>query len=137
MVRGVWPQLGGILGLADFLTEHGEAVESDLLRAGLRLRWLGSDLLTWRDLQLFIRSAPRESAIGQSLGGDSAAWSTSEHLMALLVDAVVIGNWQRQGDPHARRPDPLSRPGAKSAGQRFGADPIPISQFAAWWNSTT
>lgn len=102
---------------------------------GLRLRWLGTDLLTWGDLQSIVRGAPRESAIGQSLGGPGSAWSNLEHLVALSLDALNIANWQRQGNKHAPRPRPVSRPGAVEDGQRLGSDPIPIGQFEDWWNS--
>ena len=135
MDRGVDDQRGGILGLVQFLTDYGEAVEYHLIDMGLRLRWLGTDLLTWSDLHAIIRGAPSSSAIGRELAGPGAAWSLLEHLTAVLIDAVNMGNWQRQGDPYARRPDPIKRPGADTGGMHIGREPIPISEFAAWWDA--
>lgn len=137
MVRRVGHHDGGILGLVDFLEVHGEAVEYDLIGRGLRLRELGSARFSWLDLQIIVRGAPRDSAIGRSIGGATSEWGVTEHLLALLVDAVVIGNWQRQGNPHAPRPHPLSRPGAPKQGTHLGKEPIPVGDFEEWWNSIT
>lgn len=42
--------------------------------------------------------------------GLDAAWSAEAHLTASLFDAVNVGNWQRTGDKHAKRPTPVPRP---------------------------
>src|SRR5690242_14164709 len=52
-----------MIGLLDLLDEHGEAVEYDLIDAGLRLRWLGTEALSWRDLLVRVRLSPRGSAL--------------------------------------------------------------------------
>lgn len=39
------------------LADHSGAVSYDLLRAGLRLRWLASERLTWADLSVFVAGA--------------------------------------------------------------------------------
>lgn len=44
-----------------------------------------------------------------SCGFDNA-WTLGEHLTAALVDAVRAGNWQRAGDPKAKRPEMVKRP---------------------------
>ena len=53
--------------------------------------------------------------------GDAARWGDQEHLLADLIDVLQVANWQRAGKRNARRPKPVSRPGQKSDGERFGA----------------
>lgn len=139
MVPGIVRGHGGILGLVRFLEEHGEAVEYHLIEMGLRLRWLGTEVLTWADLLSIIRGASRASPIGRELGGASAEWGPNEYLLALVVDSLQWSNYllQLQINPRSQpeRPRPVSRPGAKPSGTRLGADPIPISQFEEWWST--
>lgn len=106
---------------------------------GLRLRWLGTEQLTWADLLVIVHGASRTSPIGRSTGGESTEWGATEHLLALLVDSVAWTNYlmQFQINPRSQpeRPRPVSRPGVKPTGTRLGADPIPISQFEEWWST--
>jgi len=44
-----------------------------------------------------------------SCGYDNA-WSLMEYLTAALIDATNAGNWQRAGDPKAKKPEPVKRP---------------------------
>lgn len=106
-------QRGGIRGLHQFLKEHGEAVEYELIRLGLRLSWLGSDALTWRDLLVIIKQSPRDSAIQRDLSGPDHVWGLPEHLLAAIFDTLSVANWQRGGDEHAKKPERLERPGVK------------------------
>lgn len=39
------------------------------------------------------------------------AWGLQEQLLASLVDAVNVGNWQRGGNAKAPRPQRIPRPG--------------------------
>ncbi|MDI3330128.1 MAG: hypothetical protein QJR09_05245 [Micrococcus sp.] len=129
---------GEIFGLVGFLRDHGEAVEYHLLTLGLKLEQLGTDALSWRDLWVIITRAPAGSAIHRSVDPEAAAWASGEinaWLFAAAVDLLAHGNWQRQGKRNARKPEPVPRPGEKSKGAVFGADPIPVSEFDAWWES--
>jgi hypothetical protein len=44
-----------------------------------------------------------------SAGFDNA-WTVGDHLTASVFDAINVGNWQRGGDPKARRPKAVPRP---------------------------
>lgn len=114
MAGGVEDQPGGIFGLCRLLGEHGEAVEYDLLIAGYRLDWLGSDRLDWRDLLVFVKHSPRTSALARTLLGEAAGWGVEAHLLATAVDALAAGNWQRSGKKGAPRPKPVPRPRANT-----------------------
>jgi hypothetical protein len=102
---------GGISGLHALLEEHGEAIEWDLShyhRHSLRDLFDGS--LTWRQLRSFLSHLPRESALARKLLGDDARWGMSEQLLALAVDVLRQGNYQRGGGKGSR-PKPIPRPG--------------------------
>lgn len=63
---------------------------------------------------MLVRSLPRDSALIQAAAGDAVRWSTTDHLIASLIDAV---RWQTHAAQQAqsrrrlRRPDPIRRPG--------------------------
>lgn len=40
----------------------------------------------------------------------SQNWTVTEHLLAAAIDSLNTANWQRQGDNHAKRPEPVKRP---------------------------
>lgn len=60
---------------------------------------------------MLIRQLPVESRTLRAVGDPSLAWSASEYLLAMAVDALNGGNWQRGGGK-GRRPKPIPRPGA-------------------------
>jgi hypothetical protein len=53
---------------------------------------------------------PSTSAFGRSVHGEAATWDTTDYLLAVIADAVQIGNWQRTGKKR-NRPQPIPRPG--------------------------
>lgn len=65
----------------------------------------------WGDLLAIVRQSPRGSAISRAKNGEEDTWGVLEHLIAGVIDLLAVGNWQRGGDEHAKRPDPLPRPG--------------------------
>ncbi|MGV3564224.1 MAG: hypothetical protein ACO1ON_13180 [Nocardioides sp.] len=123
---------GGIAGLLTLLDEHQEAIEYDLLTVGLRLDWLGTERLSWRDLLVIIRQSPRTSAYARAIHGDEALWGLSDHLLAEVVDALAWANWQRAGQRYAPKPKPIPRPGRKGKTQRVGSEPLPIAELDTW-----
>lgn len=58
-------------------------------------------------------------------------WGLTEHLLASAVDALAVGNWQRQGKKGTRRPKPIPRPGS-SHQTRVGAEPLALADLDAW-----
>lgn len=80
---------------------------------GLRLSWLGTDALTWRDLHVIVRQSPAGSAIHRAHAGPDHIWGLHEQLLAAIFDSLAVANWQRGGDEKAKRPEPLERPGVK------------------------
>lgn len=133
MAIGVEHQPGGILGLCRLLSEHGEAIEYDLITLGLRIESLGTPRLSWRDLWVIVRQAPRTSALARSIHGSRAAWSQDTYILADLFDAIQGGNWQRGGGKGSR-PKPFPRPKRDDdkTTTRYGSGALTIDEFDAW-----
>lgn len=126
---------GGILGLLTLIDDHREAVEFDLLMAGLRLVDLGGSLSWWHLLVLVRRwSNQPGTALSEAQHGHRL-WTVGEQLLAMAVDALHEGNWQRAGKKHAPKPKPVERPWQKKQVRRLGSGAIPIGEFDAWWES--
>ena len=98
--------------------EFCRAVEAELIKVGLRLRWLcdGTDRLNWRDVQVVILEADQSSAIARHELGESAFWTVDTHLLAGVLDALNGANFQRSGG-RGKRPSPVPRPGEKSTAE--------------------
>lgn len=122
---------GDLLGLLDLLDEYPEPVAYDLLALGLRLRDLGTDALTWRDLLAVARQAPPGSALVRAQNPDPE-WGLAEHLLAAAVDSLNVANWQRSGQTARDYPKPVPRPGVEPDSKTYGSDPLPLDEMAEW-----
>jgi hypothetical protein len=69
--------------------------------------WRGR--LSPRKAAVLAMQLPSGAQTWLSCGYDNA-WTLMEYLTASLIDAVQAGNWQRAGDPKARKPEPVKRP---------------------------
>lgn len=57
-------------------------------------------------------------------------WGLPEQLLAAVLDALNVANWQRQGDKRAKRPKPIRRPGVAEPGERrFGSKKYTVEQL--------
>lgn len=128
-------QAGGIAGLRDLIRCHKEAVEYDLIRLGLRLDWLGTERLSWRDLLVIVKQSPRGCAIDLAVNGDDALWGLPEQLLAAAVDELRMLVWiqSKDGQKGRARPKPLPRPGVKGPDQEhIGNASVEIEEMEAW-----
>lgn len=109
---------GGILGLADLLTRHGEAVEADLQRFyRTPLTDLGTPALTWRRFRALVRHLPVDSALSRATNGDGMVeWSIVVEQLSQIKHQLQWANWIAAGDKHARKPKPDPRPGQPTPG---------------------
>ena len=110
-----------MIGLLDLIEEHGEAVEYDLIDAGLRLRWLGTEALTWRDLLVRVRMAPKDSALYRSVH------PSADHTFELELLRRIEANtgwlvWAKTKDAQTGRNQPKP--------YRFPWEPKPRSEYA-------
>lgn len=122
---------GKIRGVLRILREHPDEVEYELIRLGLRLRWLGSPLLSFRDLILIVSLASRDSPLVRVLNPDTG-WDLHAHLLAVIFDSLNAANWQRAGGKQSSRPKPLSRPGQPNneSGRARGRTDLTVPEYA-------
>jgi hypothetical protein len=105
-----WWRVGKLLGLCYLLREHAGPLEADFQRYyQLDLLDLWRGRLSPRKAAVLAMQLPSGAQTWLSCGYDNA-WTLMEYLTASLIDAVQAGNWQRAGDPKARKPDPVKRP---------------------------
>lgn len=128
-----WCEPGGIVGLVQLIDEHGPAIEYDLIKLGLRLRQLGTEALTWRDLLVIAQHSGHDTALIMSIDPDAAPWGLSEHLLAVVADAVIAGNWMQSEDGRKRRhrPKPIKRPGVEQD-KKYGGKAESMAAIREW-----
>lgn len=117
-----------------------------------RTRYTLSDLggsLDWAALLHFVQHLDHTSALVRAMYPEHRErfeWASGEMdaaIMADLIDAVNCLRWELacsrlpKGKSKPRRIPRYPRPGVSDdAGtQTIGSDPIPVSQFDAWWES--
>lgn len=137
MAEGRGSNPGGILSLVDRLedTRARRALESDLIAAGLRLRWFPAPDYTWGDLVAFISGLDQTSALARVELGEDAAWGLREQLLALNADYLRILIWMKTKDAqHGRNfPKPIKRPGVDDSKERKkigGTTKVPAEELA-------
>jgi len=82
-----------------------------------------------------IRAFQRDPSTATSRSIHGEHWRTSDQLLAAVVDLLQSANWQRAGNKNAPKPKPVTRPWDRKRNTQLGSKPIPISKFAAWWDS--
>lgn len=99
-----------MMGLIDFLEEHGESIEADLQRYyNVRLSDVFTGKLSWRRLHVLVSQLPYDSQTSLSVNGGEILWKHNEELLAAIVDILAVANWQRGGGK-GQRPKPVKRP---------------------------
>jgi hypothetical protein len=115
--------------------DHAGAINYDLMKMGLRLRQLGTEALPWGDLHDYVRYGNTDTALALARHGATVLWGVTDHLLAVVADALHAANWQRGGGK-GMRPQPIQRPGVEGNTKTLGAEPIPAADFQAWWDDT-
>ena len=115
MDGGLGGDAGGISGLLELIREHKAALEYDLIALGLRLAWLGSEALSWRDLLVIVQQSPADCALARALNPDLAWGGLTEYLLAHISDTVSWLQWAKTEDGSKNRNHPKlwPRPGVE------------------------
>jgi len=97
---------------------------------------LGTEALSWRDLCVSVRHAPRESALARVVDPDQAEWSLTDYLLAIIADYQAWLVWSKSADGkrNRNRPKPIPRPGISEDRevQVIGSSPVPLDQLDAF-----
>ena len=97
MAGGVRRHGGGILGLRKLLTEHGEAIEYDVLCVGRDIADLGTCCLSWRHLWVIVHQSPVSSALRREVAGLTNGMSAVDAILADVANSERLSIWQRSG----------------------------------------
>lgn len=132
---------GGIVSLAEFVTEHDEAISYDLLtQTGYELKDVGKSL-TWDSLASFLINTEPDTALGRELDPDTALWASTLKTNGLLADiydmlAQINANLVAIGSHKpAKAPKPYPRPGMNEKRENvkhYGRDAVSKVDFVAW-----
>lgn len=147
MERCIAGDAGGIISLAKLITEHGRALNYDLMtRVGSSLYSVPGNL-NWADLRDFVTYLDAGSALASEVSPESAGWQGDEKVPMLLAHiADLLANFSygysithmKKTAQRPKPPQPIPRPGVaepKSSTKRFGEGAIPVSEFDEWWNT--
>lgn len=100
-----------MIGLLEFVDEHAEAVEFDLIGMGLRLRDFPSGALSWRDLLVICRQAPPGSAIARAVRQHPAQDPILDFLRLIEFRVRVLAWMQSEDGVKGRNvPEPVAMP---------------------------
>jgi len=85
--------------------------------------------LTWRELLVYVRQLPPGSRTHLAAGQTDGLWGLSEHLLALAIDELRAGNWQRSNEgvkrgQQSKRPVPIPRPGTGRASDKHSPERV-------------
>lgn len=122
-----------MISLAKFVSEHREAVESDLLKCGFTLDDVGRRL-SWSALNSFIKNISSDSELMRSLRPDLWQWSTQAKTNAILADVfdllnVINSNMCAKGSgKRPKKPKPYPRPINSKEKKRIGTA-MPIAKL--------
>ena len=115
--------MGNLMWTFAIIDKHGPALESDLIKAGLRLRNYPSPEYTWRDLWIFVRHVSITSTCLVRCS-PSRGWDRNNMLLADMVDGIHWLQWAqtKDGRKNRNRPEKIPRPGVTEP-PRDGAKP--------------
>ncbi|MCF0128637.1 MAG: hypothetical protein HUJ70_08695 [Pseudobutyrivibrio sp.] len=140
MAGGIWHRFGGILSLAEFISEHQEAIEYDLLTlANHEVDDIGRTL-SWSAVNSFIQNITPESALFKEMNPEYAQWANTYKTNVILADIfdllsqinvnlIAIGSRKP-----AQQPPRYPRPNQKDDSvQQVGSDALPAEELRAWF----
>lgn len=113
-----------------------------MTKAGATLAMVPATI-SWCALRSFVTHLDGTSALVAELNPEAAAWSSPLGIKAAiadLYDLVAAFRWEfcaantPRNRTKPRKPRPYARPGARDDVKRYGSDPIPLSEFDAWWD---
>lgn len=90
-------------------------------------------VVSWADLRDLVQWQPLDSALHRAMNPETAPWGLSEHLLAVVADAVIAGNWMqsRDGQKNRHRPKPIKRPGVEQD-KKYGGKAESMAAIREW-----
>lgn len=105
-------RLGAVLWLID---SHGDELEYELIKAGVRLRWLGCPLLSWHDIYLIAANSEPGTPLAKVLD-KRMAWKPIDFWMRSIEYSLRWLVWAKtkDGQKGRRKPKPVQPPGTSN-----------------------
>ena len=128
-----------MISLAEFVEEHDEALNYDLItRTNYQLNDIGG-ALSWSSLHSFIKYLPGDSAVARE-AGKSSVWDSRIKTNAILADIydmlqLLNANLVAFASGGKTKPKitPYPRPGREDNTRRkFGKGALPLDEMRAW-----
>lgn len=129
------------------MADHGGALDYDLMTLTQYTIDDVGERLRMRSLANFVRHLPVTSATKIAVSGgltrEQAEWvrgDVTAQLLSVLIDELRGMEWMYQSThskARVRRPRRFPTPWTSDAElgvRRYGRDPIPVSEFDAWFN---
>ncbi len=132
-----------IIAIAEFVNEHRDAIEYDLMtRTIYTLSDVGRSL-SWGALASFIKYLGEDSATAREINKEVAGWESTLKTNTLLADIydllqVVNANIvaHATNGKHKQRVKPYPRPGAEDKDtRRIGHGALPVDDLREWIRS--
>lgn len=127
-----------MIGLLELIEEYPEAIEREVMAIGERLRYLGTERLSWWDLKVIINQASEKSPIVRAVDPDAYLWGLPEQLLAEATDMLHWLQWAKTKDAQEKSPknmpEPIKRPGVgePTTGEVYKYDILPADEMLAW-----
>ena len=128
-----------MISLAEFIEEHGEALNYDLItRTNYQMDDIGG-ALSWSSLHSFIKYLPGDSAVAREVG-KSSVWDSRIKTNAILADIydmlqLLNANLVAFASGGKTKPKltPYPRPGREdNTKHTFGKGALPLDEMRAW-----
>ena len=128
-----------MISLAEFVEEHGEALNYDLItRTNYQMDDIGG-ALSWSSLHSFIKYLPGDSALARE-AGKASVWDSRIKTNAILADIydmlqLLNANLVAFASGGKTKPKitPYPRPGREDDNRRkFGKGAMPLDQLRQW-----
>lgn len=120
------------------MRDHGAALDHDLMT---RTRFTLDDVpavMGWTTLAHFVAYLKPGSALHDELHPNLASYDFKAGILADIFDLLATFRHvyvSANSKAHKPRPKPYPRPWLEKQVRHYGKDPIPMSQFDAWWDS--
>ena len=104
-------KLSAVLWLID---NHKDALEYELIRHGLRLRQLGSPMLSWRDIWAIVANLQRGTPLARAID-PSMAWTQTDYWLQSIEYSLRWLVWAKtkDGSKNRKKPKPVEAPKPK------------------------
>lgn len=111
------------------IDNHRDDLENELISRGVRLRWLGSPLLSWRDVYIIATHAKPGSPLARALD-PSLAWTQTDYWLQSIEYSLRWLVWAKtkDGQKGRKKPKPVTPPEGKTNKRKPGKSGVRMTK---------